>query len=140
MSMALATRAAAGVNTSTPLFVSRPETLVLAAAAAAVLHLQTARSPYPNDSELYNAIRERVKKEVFKGAEVKGAHRSGSELAAAAILGYAAAAYGLYTWDANPFTGFLLGLAGAWIGLTVQHCGGLLFRDYPEHWPADRPS
>lgn len=67
------------------------------------------RAPYPNDSELYNAIRERVKKEVFKGAEVKGAHRSGSELAAAVILGYAATAYGLYTWDANPITGFLLG-------------------------------
>lgn len=99
-----------------------------------MLHLRLPhRSPYPNDSELYNTIRERVKREVFKGAEVKGAHRSGSELAAAAILGYAAAAYGLYTWDANPITGFLLGLAGAWIGLTVQHCGGL---QYPEHWPA----
>lgn len=67
------------------------------------------RAPYPNDSELYNAIRERVKREVFKGAEVKGAHRSGSELAAVAILGYAAAAYGLYTWDANLLTGTLLG-------------------------------
>jgi len=81
------------------------------------------RAPCPNDSELYNAIRERVKKEVFKGTEVKGAHRSGSELAAVAILGYAATAYALYTWDANPLTGMLLGLAGAWIGLTVQHCG-----------------
>jgi fatty acid desaturase (delta-4 desaturase) len=67
------------------------------------------RSPYPNDSELYNAIRERVKKEVFKGTEVKGAHRTGSEWAAAVILGYAATAYGLYTWDANPITGVLLG-------------------------------
>jgi len=76
---------------------------VLAAAPAAD------RSPYPNDSELYNAIRERVKKEVFKGSEVKGAHRSGSELAAVAILGYAASAYALYTWDANPLTGVLLG-------------------------------
>lgn len=28
------------------------------------------RSPYPNDSEIYNAIRERVRKEVFKGTEV----------------------------------------------------------------------
>jgi fatty acid desaturase (delta-4 desaturase) len=67
------------------------------------------RAPYPNDSELYNAIRERVKKEVFKGTEVKGAHRTGSEWAAAVILGYAATAYGLYTWDANPITGVLLG-------------------------------
>jgi fatty acid desaturase (delta-4 desaturase) len=64
-----------------------------------------------------------VRDEIFKGTEIKGAHRSGSELAAAAVLGYAAAAYGLYSWDANVLTGALLGLAGAWIGLTVQHCG-----------------
>lgn len=78
---------------------------------AAVTHTTTTRrrAPYPNDSELYNAIRDRVRKEVFKGAEVKGAHRSGSELAAVAILGYAATAYALYTWDANPLTGILLG-------------------------------
>ncbi|PNH07823.1 putative Delta(5) fatty acid desaturase C [Tetrabaena socialis] len=81
------------------------------------------RSPRPNDSELYNTIRERVRKEVFKGTEVKGAHRSGSEGAALAVLGYAAAAYALYTYDANPLTGALLGLSGAWIGLTIQHCG-----------------
>jgi fatty acid desaturase (delta-4 desaturase) len=67
------------------------------------------RSPYPNDSDLYNTIRGRVRAEVFKGTEVKGAHRSGSELAAATILGYAAFAYGLYSWDANPLTGALLG-------------------------------
>lgn len=81
------------------------------------------RAPYPNDSDLYNTIRQRVRAEIFKGTEIKGAHRSGSELAAAAILGYAVAAYGLYCWDANLLTGTLLGLAGAWIGLTVQHCG-----------------
>lgn len=33
--------------------------------------------PYPNDSDLYNTIRDRVRKEVFKGQEIKGAHRSG---------------------------------------------------------------
>eukprot|EP00878_Enallax_costatus_P021083 GHUV01022305.1.p1 GENE.GHUV01022305.1~~GHUV01022305.1.p1 ORF type:complete len:517 (+),score=135.46 GHUV01022305.1:3007-4557(+) len=81
------------------------------------------RSPYPNDSDLYNTIRQRVRSEIFKGQEIKGAHRTGSEAAAATILGYAIAAYGLYTWDANFLTGTLLGLAGAWIGLTVQHCG-----------------
>jgi fatty acid desaturase (delta-4 desaturase) len=84
---------------------------------------ETNRSPYPNDSDLYNTIRQRVRNEIFKGTEIKGAHRSGSELAAVAILGYAVAAYGLYSWDANLLTGALLGLAGAWIGLTVQHCG-----------------
>ncbi|KAG2496097.1 hypothetical protein HYH03_005700 [Edaphochlamys debaryana] len=81
------------------------------------------RSPRPNDSELYNAIRERVKKEVFKGTEIKGAHRSGSEWAALCVLGYAALAYGLYAFDTNPLTGFLYGLSCAWIGLTIQHCG-----------------
>lgn len=81
------------------------------------------RSPYPNDSELYNAIRQRVRKEVFKGAEIKGAHRSGSEWAAVVILGYAVAAYAAYAINTNALTGALLGLAGAWIGLTVQHCG-----------------
>lgn len=81
------------------------------------------RSPYPNDSDLYNTIRERVKKEVFKGTEVKGAHRSGSEGAAVAIISYAVLAYSLYAFDTNIITGFLIGLAGAWIGLTIQHCG-----------------
>jgi hypothetical protein len=54
-------------------------------------------------------LRERIRKEIFKGTEIKGAHRSGSEGAAAVILGYAAVAYSLFTLDANPFTGFLLG-------------------------------
>ena len=53
--------------------------------------------------------RERVRTEIFKGTEVKGAHRSGSEGAALTILGYAGLAYALYTWDATPLTGFLLG-------------------------------
>jgi fatty acid desaturase (delta-4 desaturase) len=36
------------------------------------------------------------------------------------ILGYAAAMYALYTWDANPLTGALLGACRvelAWAGL-----------------------
>jgi fatty acid desaturase (delta-4 desaturase) len=52
---------------------------------------------------------DRVRKELFKGQEGKGAHRSGSEGAALAVLGYAAAAYALYTFDCNPITGLLLG-------------------------------
>ena len=67
------------------------------------------RSPYPNDSDFYNTVRERVRAEVFKGTEIKGAHRSGSEGAALTILAYAGLAYSLYTWDATPLTGFLLG-------------------------------
>ena len=138
------------------------------------------------------AFRERVRREVFKGQDAKGAHRTGSGKAAVAILGYAAAACGAYLFDTGLTTGFLLGkpacmaalppaaqvqgvpcchasqtlklkckalpinvcallilspfsmdlaiytscargpfmlclvavgLAGAWIGLTVQHCG-----------------
>lgn len=66
-----------------------------------------------------------MRKEVFKGAEVKGAHRSGSELAAATILGYAAAAYGLYCWDANVLTGALLGARAGPLGSRVQPCAVL---------------
>ena len=81
------------------------------------------RMPYPNDSEIYCAIRDRVRSELFPGKEGEGAHRTGSEGAAAVILGYAAAAYALYASAPGLATGFLLGLGGAWIGLTVQHCG-----------------
>jgi acyl-lipid (7-3)-desaturase (Delta-4 desaturase) len=131
-------------------------------------------APRPNDSALYVTIRERVRREVFRGEvcwtchfatrssclsllefsdctmrqsatsvpidcicrraatscsrlhflqDAKGAHRSGSEWAALAVLSYAAASWTLYCTAPNVLTGGLLGLAGAWIGLTVQHCG-----------------
>jgi hypothetical protein len=67
------------------------------------------RSPYPNDSDVYNAIRDRVRKEVFKGQEAKGAHRSGSEAAALTIITSAVAAYALYATHCNALTGGLLG-------------------------------
>lgn len=51
----------------------------------------------------------------------QGAHRSGSEAAALAVIGYAVASYALYAAATNPLTGALLGLAGAWIGA----CGGV---------------
>jgi hypothetical protein len=53
--------------------------------------------------------RQRVRQEVFKGAEARGAHRSGTDGAAAVVLLTAAAAYGLYAYDTNVFTGLLLG-------------------------------
>lgn len=81
------------------------------------------KSPRPGDSDLYNTLRERVRKEVFKGAEVRGAHRSGTGAATATILGTAAVAMTLYLNAPGVLTGAFLGLAGAWIGLTVQHCG-----------------
>jgi len=81
------------------------------------------RSPRPNDSDLYNTLRDRVRAEVFQGREAEGAHRSGSFGAAAAVLGFAATALSLYTLSPSLATGAVLGLAGAWIGLTVQHCG-----------------
>ena len=79
------------------------------------------RSPRPNDSELYNAIRSRVRTELFGGAD-HGAHRRGGNTAVAVILGSAAAAYALYAALPGALSGALLGLTGAWIGLTVQHC------------------
>jgi fatty acid desaturase (delta-4 desaturase) len=49
--------------------------------------------------------RRRVRDEIFKGSEIKGAHRSGTELAAATILGYAVCAYAAYFLMPNPITG-----------------------------------
>ncbi|GFH12951.1 cytochrome b5 heme-binding domain-containing protein [Haematococcus lacustris] len=63
---------------------------------------------------------ERVRREVFKGQDVKGAHRSGSEGAALAVIGYSVLAWVLYALDTNPVTGMLLGLAGAWIANPVS--------------------
>jgi len=80
------------------------------------------RAPYPNDSQLYNNIRTRVREELFDGAK-NGEHRSGSEWAAGCVLGFAALAYAVYAAVPGILSGALLGVAGAWIGLTVQHCG-----------------
>ena len=81
------------------------------------------QSPYPNDSDFYNTVRDRVRAELFKGGEAQGAHRQGSEWAAVIIVGYWCLAYSLYATMPNLVTGILLGLGGAWLGLTVQHCG-----------------
>lgn len=51
-----------------------------------------------------------MRAEVFKGRDKDGAHRSGSEGAAFAILGYSAAAYVAYASAPSVFTGFLLGV------------------------------
>lgn len=53
--------------------------------------------------------RERVRREVFKGQDAKGAHRTGSEGAALAILGYATAACAAYLFDTGLVTGAFLG-------------------------------
>lgn len=107
--------------------------------------------PSPEDDvcHLVHECRQRVRDEIFKGGEVRGAHRSGTEWAAATILGYTVAAYVAYFTVPNVLTGelafllgpygdlgtvltsswrgggagLLLGLGGAWVGLTVQHCG-----------------
>jgi len=60
------------------------------------------------------AFRERVRREVFKGQDAKGAHRTGSGKAAVAILGYAAAACGAYLFHTGLTTGFLLGKPASW--------------------------
>jgi hypothetical protein len=79
--------------------------------------------------------RERVRKEIFKGEEAKGAHRSGSEGAALAVLGYTALTYSLYITNTNPITGArfppprpaagALLLAGALEGATTPRCAAL---------------
>ncbi|KAF8057774.1 acyl-lipid (7-3)-desaturase [Scenedesmus sp. PABB004] len=81
------------------------------------------RAPYPSDSPLYRAIRTRVRKEVFQGGEARGAHRRGSEGAVAAVLSFAVAAYLIYARHTGLAAGLLLGIAGGWIGVTIQHCG-----------------
>ena len=53
--------------------------------------------------------RQRVRREVFKGQDAKGVHRTGSEGAALAILGYATIACAAYLFDTGLFTGTLLG-------------------------------
>lgn len=55
--------------------------------------------------------------------DAKGAHRTGSEWAALTIIASSVFAYVLYATAPNLLTGTLLGFAGAWIGLTIQHCG-----------------
>lgn len=72
------------------------------------------RAPLAPDMSAGSAVStflpsERVRKEVFKGTEIKGAHRSGSEGAALAVLSYAVLSYSLYAYDTNVFTGALLG-------------------------------
>jgi fatty acid desaturase (delta-4 desaturase) len=92
------------------------------------------KSPRPNDSPLYNAIRDRVRTELFgddhKYSGGRFAHRTGGDAAAATIVGTAAVALTLYAKCGAVAgilpaiaTGAFLGLAGAWIGLTIQHCG-----------------
>ena len=39
------------------------------------------------------------------------------------LIGTAVAYYALYANFTGPIAGAMLGLAGAWIGLTIQHCG-----------------
>jgi fatty acid desaturase len=50
-------------------------------------------------------------------------HRGGQEKNSAAIIASAVVAYAWYATSASLLSGFVLGLAGAWIGLTLQHCG-----------------
>jgi len=72
-----------------------------------------------------------VKREVFKGTEAKGGHRTGSEAAALAIIAFSVAAYAAYAIDTNALTGAVLGLAGAWIG----GCGSGLAVRVPSDLP-----
>ena len=79
------------------------------------------KSPRPNDSPLYNSIRTRVRTELFP-EEGKNKHRQGGDFATCVILGFAVFAYSIYYAFPSVLAGALLGLSGAWIGLTIQHC------------------
>jgi hypothetical protein len=68
----------------------------------------------PGDSELYCDIRQRVRKEVFEGREHRGWHRQGSELAAAAVLCFAAVCYTIYARYTGWMSGLLLGGWSVW--------------------------
>ncbi len=58
-----------------------------------------------------------MRKEVFKGGDAKGVHRSGSEGAAMAVLGYTAASYALFINGPNVLTGAHAGLhSTVWLG------------------------
>ncbi len=64
--------------------------------------------------------RARVRREVFRGTEVAGAHRSGSEGAVAAVLGFAAAAYAAYFCAPGFASGALLGARARAAGPTAH--------------------
>lgn len=64
--------------------------------------------------------RRRVRKEVFRGAENRGAHRRGSELAAIAVLTFAVASYCIYA----RWTGFVTGLLLGGCRRAAVHRGG----------------
>ena len=63
--------------------------------------------------------RARVRREVFRGTEVAGAHRSGSEGAVAAVLGFAVAAYAAYFCAPGFASGALLGARARAVGPTA---------------------
>ena len=68
------------------------------------------RAPRPNDSPLYNSIRDRVRKELFP-REGKMEHRMGGDGAAATIIGTAVACYAIYANFTGPIAGAMLGLS-----------------------------
>lgn len=102
-------------------------------------------SPRPDDSDFYATVKRRVRAEVFGGGgggaatasmaattttksttkTKKNNHhpRRGSERAMLCVLISASLAYFLFALQPSLLTGCLLGLTGAWIGVTVQHCG-----------------
>ena len=82
------------------------------------------KGPFPNDSKIYTRIRARVRSEVLKGRSPRGG------LAAHILVDVVVtvAAYLYYLYANDVVSGVLLGLVGAHIGMTLNHCanhGGL---------------
>ena len=80
--------------------------------------------PFPNDSPIYRRIRERVRKEILKNRSQRG----GLAVPIIIDLLVTVSAYLYYLHTGTVFAGAVLGLVGAHIGMTLNHCanhGGL---------------
>jgi fatty acid desaturase (delta-4 desaturase) len=87
--------------------------------------------PLPGDSAMYKIIKERVTKEVLKPLADNSGARGGKAYETVLILGTWVACWYNYAYNPSLLAGCFLGLAGAWIGLAVQHTAnhGALCRD-----------
>jgi len=77
------------------------------------------KGPFPNDSPIYRRIRERVRKEVLKGRSPRG----GLTVHILIDLLVTVLAYWYYLSANTVWAGALLGVVGAHIGMTLNHCG-----------------
>jgi len=92
----------------------------------ATLPIPAETGPFPNDSKIYMAIKERVQKEVLGGG--KRSARGGMTGLILIDVALTLAVYTLYITTNQIWLGVLMGVVGAHIGMTLNHCanhGGL---------------